>query len=90
MHILFLKNITSGKGKRTGGGSGENVCQFFLMIENLRNLILYIENIPIDFHGERVLEQIFTDLLEMSMNVSVGINSKTVSILLSKVDYVLP
>ena len=46
----------------------------FEMMENLdnpENLILYSENIPIDFQGETILQRISTDFLRMSVNVSV-------------------
>ena len=45
----------------------------FEMMENLdnpENLILYSENIPIDFQGETILQRISTDFLRMSVNVS--------------------
>ena len=39
-------------------------------LENLRTRILYSKNITIDFQGEIHLKIIFTDFLEMSVDVS--------------------
>ena len=39
-------------------------------LNNLNFLILYLMNLPIDFQGEKISRGIFTDILDMSVNVS--------------------